>query len=150
MKHYHNCAVKHDPPNTYGDCIRACFATLLDVPNIAFVPHFQHDGPDHDTYVERIERYLREVHHLAPFNTFFHGDADIGDVLQAMGAQNPGVRYMLIGETREGVNHAVVCSGDSVVHNPGWTKPALMRGGRGDAGAFWQVTTFVPYSLTDR
>jgi hypothetical protein len=41
------------------------------------------------------------------------------------GGRYPTLHYVLVGQTRKGVHHAVVCQGTSVVHDPGRPRVGL-------------------------
>lgn len=105
------CLVKHDPANgKYGDCLRACIATILDlesetIPNFAEQPH--------DTWLSRLRTWL-ETQGLAPI--MFVTDNDPRSTMQEM---NPTAPYILFAGTAEG-DHCVVCIGDKVEWNPSW------------------------------
>lgn len=106
--------VKHAPPDSYGDCFRACVASLLEVDD---VPHFYFDGPDADVARERLTKYLRELHSLAPYIVAFPGD-DLDAVLSGIEHDNPGIKFMLICGIAEYGAHAIVCGDGRVLHDP--------------------------------
>lgn len=118
------CQVKHDPENgTYGDCLRACVATMLDLGS-SDVPHFYHDGCDAETGMTRVREWLA-TRGYAPFYTAYDGAATREEVLKYMARQNPGVTYLLYGSTGQG-DHVVVCRNDRFVHNPSWGNSPLI------------------------
>jgi hypothetical protein len=101
------CEVPHNPPHSYGDCIRACIATMIDRDD---VPHFFSDkNPENSWYGLRI--YLKSHgKNIAIFSVekpFFY-----------MKSTNEDIPYMLIGKGSRGGNHAIVCMNDEVIHNP--------------------------------
>ena len=108
------CLVKHDPPSSYGDCVRACVASMLDK-RTADVPHFAHDGPDGDTLRKRLSDWLD----AAPCWIGLPGSLD--EVQEFMRVVNPGVWYMLIS-----ADHAVICRNGTVQHDPAWVRVALV------------------------
>ena len=61
-----HCITKHNPPHSYGDCLRACVATILDFDALD-VPNFADAGVDADAQVaielalQLIEVLLRRV-----------------------------------------------------------------------------------------
>lgn len=112
-----HCRVSHNPPHTYGDCIRACVASILNL-DPEKVPHFIEDGCDGETVHARIRAWLGE-RNLAPFWTHFDGSIPLEDILSLVGEQNPTAYYILYGATADG-DHVVVCRGGEVVHNPAW------------------------------
>lgn len=127
------CRVKHDPPRTYGDCVRACVATILDL-DAEDVPHFYHDNPTGEVGMERMREWLAG-RGLAPFVTGLPPDP-LSEILEHMGEFNPGVPYMLYGSTADGGDHVVVGIGGKIVHNPAWYGCSIT--GPSSAG-HWQV-----------
>lgn len=116
------CRVKHQPPTSYGDCVRACVATVMDL-DTEQVPHFVHDGCNGEVMQNRIREWLA-LHKYVPFWAHYPGEANLEEVLSIVGDQNPGVPYLLYGHTGEG-DHVVVCVGSEIVHNPAWYRIAL-------------------------
>lgn len=106
-----HCRVKHDPANgQYGDCLRACIATILDL-EPETMPNFAE--PPHETWLSRLRTWLA-TQGLSPM--IFVTDSDPRDT---MGEMNPTGAYVLFGGTGDG-DHCVVCVGDKQVHNPAW------------------------------
>lgn len=104
------CQIKHDPPESYGDCLRACIASVLDLPPTE-VPHFaDHDG---DLY-ESIRR-IRDWYKGGVFIAQYSNQMDQFALLSLLGELNPGVHMLLVGES-----HVVVCKDGKVVHDPAW------------------------------
>lgn len=130
------CRVKHDPPNSYGDCVRACVATILDL-DAEDVPHFYHDNPTGEVGMERMREWLRE-RGLAPFVTGYPPDP-LAEVLGYMNTVNPHVPYMLFGGTGDG-DHVVVCIGGKIVHNPAWYGCSIIEP---PSIGHWQVVVLV-------
>lgn len=110
----HYCTVPHNPPFSYGDCLRACVATLLDRDD---VPHFNKDNPTPEVAVSRLREWS-ERDGLVPYISALDGSEALSSVLDHMRQMNPNVPYLLFGSTAGGVNHVVVCRGGAVVHNP--------------------------------
>lgn len=108
------CKVRHDPPHTYGDCVRACVATIL---NRDDVPHFCHDDPTAEVMFDRLREYLKPLG-LAPW-VVQYGPDPIELLLDTLNQLNPDAPFILFGNTGTG-DHAVVCQGGRVVHNPAW------------------------------
>lgn len=123
-----HCRTKHSPDDgTYGDCLRACIASLLDmIPED--VPHFAHDGAVADVVTDRLREWLAQ-RGLGPWWSHFDADEPMDVVLDTMGANNPGVHYLLFGCTASGEPHVVICKDDAVVWNPSWYGGALVRAG---------------------
>lgn len=143
MSKYHHCRVKHKPPHTYGDCLRAAVASLLDVEETLSVPHFFEDGCDGRTGMERLREWLK-TQGLAPFYVFFSEDR-LEDVLFFMETVNPGVRYILTGST-ENEDHSVIYAGDDLIHDPAWCAARLVGPA---SNGYWTALTVVPLSVTE-
>lgn len=121
-----NCRVGHHPDKgTYGDCVRACVATLLDIADGDKVPHFYHDN-DAEAGHARMVEYLA-TQGLTPYIAHLPGTLSLDDVLTNHGDFNPTAHYILFGGLDGGGDHAVVCKGGAVVHNPAWV-PCSLRG----------------------
>lgn len=128
------CRTKHDPENsTYGDCVRACVASVLNL-DTEKVPHFFIDNCDGLEGMRRVKVWL-ETRSLVPFWSNFDGDASMTEIFEFMEGQNSTVHYLLFGRTSQG-NHVVVCRGGHVVHDPAWFRSPLI--GAADNG-YWSV-----------
>lgn len=128
------CTVKHDPAaGTYGDCIRACIASILEL-TAEQVPHFAFDDPGGEVANQRIREFLAS-HRLAPFWINYDGSISRDELLGMMGELNSGAVFMLYGRTDSG-DHVVVCQGGEIVHDPSWYRSPLI--GAGSHG-FWTV-----------
>lgn len=126
-----SCMTVHNPPVSYGDCLRACVATILDLPS-ADVPHFYRDG----RMPEQADFELREFLKSKGFGlvTMMHPmPSPIEEVKELVQNTAPNVPYILFGR-----NHCVVCRNDET-HNPAWSggvlEPPESRG-------FWVVSMF--------
>ncbi len=102
---------KHDPPATYGDCHRACLASLLEMD----VPHFFEDGYDPDTAVQVVRDWLKS-RGLYDISFFFNWP--LPELLLMAKHLNPGLHYMLTGTSGKTVPHSVICLDDKIVHDP--------------------------------
>lgn len=122
------CTTRHAPPDSYGDCIRACLATVLDVATET-VPHFAHDGADPYTVLARARAWLSPQGETIFISQYPAVARD--EMLQMMQENNPDSVYLLFGFTSGGTGHVVVCRGGEVVHNPAWHGGALVDGGPG-------------------
>jgi hypothetical protein len=130
-----HCITKHDPPNSYGDCVRACIASLFDLP-CAEVPHFFEDGPIADIADARLREWLA-ARGYAPFYSHFDGSISRADLLDMMRESNPGIHYLLFGSTSDGdSNHVVICKDNEVVHDPAWVVSGLSHPG---SNGFWSI-----------
>ena len=138
-----NCRIRHDPEcGQYGDCIRACIATILDV-DAEDVPHFSHDDPAPETILMRVREWLCEWSRgtIGLLHLIFPGDVGLSDMLEYMGSINPDSTYMLFGNTGPGGgDHVVVCQADRIVHDPAWHRMPIRQPGRTlDGQPLWQL-----------
>jgi len=119
-----SCQVSHDPEKgTYGDCLRACIATMLEKPSND-VPHFYHDGCDGNEGNKRLQEYLKTQNLIACYQYF--ESAPVDEVKQHMKVLNPEVVYLLMGSTATG-DHIVICKNDEVLHNPNWGGQPIIK-----------------------
>jgi hypothetical protein len=116
------CRVKHDPEaGTYGDCVRACIASLLEM-DAEKVPHFYNDNCDGETGNERIRHFLAPRY--APFWINYPGSLSLNDIQYTMSILNKGVSYILYCSSGGG-DHGVVCRDDMIIHNPAWLNSVI-------------------------
>lgn len=102
----------HDPANdVFGDCHRACIASILELP-IEEVEHFAVDNPSSEVFETRIRGWCRSRGYT--YTTFMY-DVDPRTFMEAI---NPGIYYILGGESSIGVSHSVVCLDGEIVHDP--------------------------------
>lgn len=107
---------------TFGDCQRACIASLLDLP-IAEVPHFLHDGTkDHVEFNQRINRFLSPLGlmHLETHAFDFKDD------------WKPDCYHMIYGPASRGFRHAVVAFNGEVIHDPHPSRAGLLEDRRNE------------------
>ena len=129
-----HCRVKHDPEaGTYGDCLRACVASLLDVARPEDVPHFYEDNCSGEEGMARVATYLATVGYV-PFYTVYDGGNTLDGLLAFLGEQNPTAHYILFGGTIEGGDHVVIGYGGKIVHNPAWYGSSIV--GPGSTGVW--------------
>ena len=110
---------KHNPPESYGDCIRTCIACLLDrepltVPNF-FDPRQCEELPGQyaDPWAV-MEQWLFDERLTS---VKIHVGGDLASLQRYMAAMNDGVLYILMGD-----GHAVIGCGDTIIHDPSWLK----------------------------
>lgn len=100
------CRSIHNPPKSYGDCIRACVASMTGDER---VPHVFDDRPACDSW-QALRDYLRDKGHgIALFA--------VDDPFEEMAENNAGILYMLLCRTHNS-DHAVLCRNGMVVHDP--------------------------------
>jgi len=138
--------LNHKPPESYGDCHRAALASILDLP-ILDVPHFMHGlGPKEGNEFERRQKEFLLYLGLVPICVPFDGSAGLDAVLQTLGAQCPGIYYLIGGDAGRGVGHTVVGCGGEIVHDPHPANIGII--GPMDDGLFW--VTFIGSSVAYR
>lgn len=101
-----------------GNCFSAYLATVLGI-DIDVVPHFLHDNPDYDTWMCRVNTWLR------PFNAAFVQVVLHGYQARAWGIK--GLHHELRGWTRNGTCHSTVAIDGELVHDPDPHKAGLQR-----------------------
>jgi len=134
------CRTKHQPPTSYGDCLRACVATVVDMDGDN-VPHFADNGATGDEALDRARDWL-VPRGLTVACFAFPGAIALPDLLEYMETMNPTVTWLLFGSTAlgpgkgAGGDHVNVCQGGKVVHDPAWI-PTSIKSPTSDG--IWQV-----------
>lgn len=131
------CTVKHNPPESFGDCVRACVASILEM-RAETVPHFADDGCNGDEMMNRIRDFLAPMG-LAPVIVPFDGSASLSDLL-LLWKMNSFESHAILFCRSGGSDHAVVMYDGRVVHNPAWY--AGLIDGPTSSG-FWHVLVLV-------
>lgn len=110
----------HNPEKgEYGDCFRACIATLMQVLP-SNVPHFFEDG-DVDQAWKKIHAWLAtQGYSLFSLPLYSEGGAPLQPILDYIASVNkPDVYYLFNGIGGfSGDSHVVVCRGNRIVHDP--------------------------------
>lgn len=133
------CQTKHEPPSSYGDCLRACIATIMDLPPEQ-VPHFADKGATAQEALAHARQWLGEQGlTIATFG--LPGSEPLSDVLEYMGSVNSTVTWLLFGSTDlEAVSlHVNVCHGGQVVHDPAWVPTSIKSPYREGDESVWQI-----------
>jgi hypothetical protein len=109
--------ILHDPDNgQYGDCMRACIASLLEVP-IDQVPHFFEGGCESAVFDQRVADYLGR-----------HGLIELS--MPAEVARRTHYTrecyHLMYGYSARGTFHAVVALNGMVVHDPHPSKVGII------------------------
>lgn len=112
-----HCRTKHDPPHSYGDCVRACIASMLDM-KPEDVPHFWDNDATTVDAMEAMRQWLAPLG-LAPYIVSYP-PVPVRELLAAVGSDNPTSRYLLFGTTGDGGGHCVVARGGEIEWNPAW------------------------------
>lgn len=110
------CRVSDKPEEgQYGDCIRACIATLIDRDDVP------HPFAEPDTVMQawaEMRAYLKQHgKNIAMFALEEHADF--------MRENNAGVPYLLLHKTARGA-HCVVCIDGQVIHDPAWYRAEII------------------------
>ena len=139
---FHKMRIKHNPPESYGDCHRAALASLLNL-DYEDVPHFMHGlGPNDGVLFNKLQdAFLRSIN-LASITIPFGNVEDplsctIDLVLKWCENASPGTSYLLGGESDRNVGHTIVCGQGKMLHDPHLDNSGLvgpMRDG------FWWIT----------
>jgi hypothetical protein len=108
---------------TKGDCLRACIASLLELPSDA-VPNFYETHNDPVQMLHDLRDFLRPMGKNV-FCTVYTSEFTLDELLDHMEEINPSVHYVLCGFDGEDL-HAVICCGGDVKHNPSWARKRLV------------------------
>lgn len=104
--------VVHDPENgKYGDCMRACIASLMHLDTIE-VPHFYENGPD--DYYFKINTFLKN-NNLKIIYTSHEGVIFYNDIY-----------HLIFGKNPDGIPHACVAKNGKLVHDPNPSRAGLI------------------------
>jgi hypothetical protein len=131
----HTQQFMHDPSNgVYGDCWRATVASLLRLP-LDDVPHVC-NGPDGGMAGDRMRAFLH-TQNCALIQIPFNGQMSLDEVLQYVGSVpvSGGLHWCLMGTSKTGCNHVVICKGAEIVHDPSITQSGIV--GPADDGLWW-------------
>ena len=104
-------AVKHNPPATYGDCYRACIASIIEV-STTDIPHPGINGEgEWFSQIKVMDRWLAERGLWTFGLKIFSKDL-------AMYQEHAVGYYILGGQSPRGCGHFVVARSDKIVHDP--------------------------------
>lgn len=141
----HYCLVMHNPPDTYGDCLRACIATICNIENIGDVPHFAHgvNGPEDGERANELMKAFLLTRGLRPFYVAVPAEsATIDEVFEQQKLANADIDYLLFCKCG-GADHVVICRNDRVIHNPSLSQSSIS----GPAmDGLWVIVVLVPIS----
>lgn len=130
------CRVSHKPPEQYGDCLRACIASIMDR-DAETVPNFADGGVDAITAWQLVRSWLAPQG-LSVFITNYPPEP-LDDLLAMMQESNPDCHYILFGNTAEGMAHCVVGKGGKIVHNPAWVGCSIVGPLSEGAWSVWVI-----------
>ena len=137
----HKQKFKHDPENNiWGDCGRTAIACMLDI-EVDDVPHFGAGGPSNEEFARQQNDWLQSEHCLRMITVVYASDGlTLDALLEHIEEQNPGLMFFLIGTSRNGVCHVVICSGGRIVHDPSPEDSGIV----GPHDGFYLVEVLVP------
>lgn len=134
---------RHEPPTLYGDCLRACVASILEL-EVSEVPHFHFDGHPSDAVIrQRLDEWLA-TRNLTSWCVGYHGHIGFDDLCVIMETNNPGRNYILFGATDAGDPHAVVMRDGRLIHDP---SPWQTGGVVGPFDGVWSILQFSPIEV---
>lgn len=108
---------RHNPAaGTWGDCYRTAVACLLDLAP-AEVPHVYDQGASGEEGMAAMKAFLA-ARGLVPVTIIYDGAADLQQVLTAREHYDPGVSFLLTGQSRNGTDHVVVARGGKIIWDP--------------------------------
>lgn len=112
----HRSIVEHNPPHAFGDCWRACIASVLNARHVTDVPHFAFDAPTPEECERRINHFLRPLDlwllQLPVIST------TPTEALKFTAEYTNGHHYILGGRSERGAAHTIVARGQLIVHDP--------------------------------
>ena len=130
------CQVKHDPPNTYGDCVRACVASILNL-HAFEVPHFFEDDCSGEIGYERI-RAFAATRGLSLIWFAYVDEISLNELITGWNNMNPHVPAILLAGTANG-DHAVIVQDGEIIHNPAWSGGKIDRP---NSNGHWNILLF--------
>lgn len=137
---YHQCQIPHKPDEgKYGDCLRACIASMLNVPNVLDVPHFLFDGRT-DLVDDRLRDYLA-LHRMNIALHAFGGLETCDMIMNVTGQVNPGIPYLLFCNNGDG-DHVIIIKDGKVLHDPSWFRAGPYK--PLDQNGYWVLGVLTP------
>ncbi len=116
--------ILHDPDNGYyGDCQRACIASLLEI-DINEIPHFYETGNDSE-FFKSLNRYLAT-------QGLVHVETMPIDFKLSQYRNKGNLYHMIYGETVRGSQHAIVALNGEIIHDPHPDKAGLDKSKKDD------------------
>lgn len=117
------CMVKDDPENgKYGDCVRACLASMLELES-SQVPHFFATYTDGVKENRDMQIWFAERGQILAF-LGLPGSWSKEEFFDYMADTYKDREYMLWADFGSG-DHAVVCKGGEIIHNPAWYRTPI-------------------------
>jgi len=132
---------RHRPDaGEYGDCHRTAIACLLDLDRDE-VPNFGEHYDNGDAFKAAEHAFLAGRGYGVVSYAF---DCSLEQLLAALEALNPGIYYLLCGESRTGVNHTVIGCGGMIAWDPSIDDAGIV--GPCDDGRYW-VSHLIPLAF---
>ena len=124
----------HSPENgIYGDCFRTALACLLDM-NPYDIPNFAEDEKFNKDEISVANEWLEKKGYVI-ISIAYPKEILLKDIMESMKIINPGIHYLLIGESRSGVDHNVICKNDKIVHDTSMDNSGIV--GPAKEGYWW-------------
>lgn len=119
-----NCTVKDDPANgSYGDCVRACVASILEMESDQ-VPHFYANGPAEDLEAFDGLRVWLTAHDRIPAYFPINGSKSLDWVIGYVGGAYNNAPFILYCQSG-GADHCIAVDEKGEIHNPAWYKAPI-------------------------
>lgn len=121
MKYHRQKFPIHNPDEgVWGDCARTVLACLLDKDSVEEVPHF-YDGTWDQEGIERaFDAFKKWVEDQGKtlIRVAYLYDGPPEPLVQHISSGNPGLPFILIGESPNGTGHTVICQDGVIIHDP--------------------------------
>jgi hypothetical protein len=133
---YNKQRFRHNPEEgVCGDCYRTAIACIMDK-EPEEVPHF-YPSPDttSEQFNDLVDNYLK-TQGLIRFISWYTCSLD--EVLASVGGNNPNCYWILSGTSPRNTEHAVVCLGGNIIHDPALNSDSIPFVGPCANGS-WQV-----------
>lgn len=128
---------RHDPENNiYGDCWRTCIACILDK-HPSEVPHFLDESKAKIKTGEEIKkcsRWLRK--HDITRMAIPISSPSLREAMEFVSKWNPHMHFILAGQSKNEVNHCVICQDGKIVFDPSQDESGVV-GPCADDGCYW-------------
>lgn len=124
----------HNPPLVWGDCFRACVASVLEM-DPEKVPHFYDGGVSGPDAHEKVVEWAKKQE--LRFYEFPLKCTEVDQALKFIEAFFPDTYLLLLGKGHNDCGHVVVAFNDEIVHDPTLKKDKYGLTGPVDEELFW-------------